>query len=512
VLVQGDKVVVLSPAAIATTLDADGARDGLPFMPEMLRACGRTFTVTARAERVCVRGLAPGESSLRQLEGCVVLEDLRCDGAAHEACQLGCMLLWKEAWLAPAGAAAAVESPGASGAGPTLRTRRDGPTSALVCQATELVRATRPGPSPWSPLPYLRLLWHRTVTPRRLSAVLAGMLLHRVRRTARSRRPARGGVPDPAPELGLRPGEWVQVRSAGEIQGTLDAAGCHRGLAFSADMAVHCGQILRVAAPVERLVQEESGRLRAVRGTVTLEGADCRRHLGCARQMPFLWREAWLRRASAPGEAVEAQDPARPRARRGYLVTKRVIDVAFSAAGLLLLSPVLLGIALAVRLTSGRPILFRQERIGLHGRPFELLKFRSMKDGPGPIVTAAGDPRVTRLGRVLRRTKLDELPQLWNVVRGDMSLVGPRPEVARYVRMFPAEYRRILTVRPGITDFAALAFRDEEAVLARAPSPEAAYAEEVLPAKLALYGRYLDDMSVRTDLLLLLRTLATVLR
>lgn len=514
VLVKGDEVVVLSPTAIAATLDADGAREGLPFMPEMLAACGRTFTVAMRAERVCARGLAPGESALRRLEGCVVLEGLRCDGSAHDGCQLGCMLLWKEAWLAPAGSAAT--SAGAPDAGPAapppLRTRRGASPSPLVCQATELLRATRPGPSRWSPLPYLRLVRLGTVSAPRLASMLARTLAFRVQRAAHARRARRAGGTVPAPALGLRQGEWVQVRSAAEIQATLDAAGRLRGLAFSADMTVHCGRTLRVGAPVERLVQEESGQLRAVRDTVTLEGADCRRHLGCARQMPFLWREAWLRRVPVARGAEEAIDPARPGARRAYLAVKRAADVVASAAGLALLAPLFLGLALAVRLSVGRPVLFRQERLGRAGRPFVLLKFRSMRSGPGPEVTAAGDPRITRLGRWLRRTKLDELPQLWNVLRGDMSLVGPRPEVARYAHMFPADYQRILTVRPGITDFAALAFRDEEALLARAPSPEAAYAEVVLPAKIALYQRYLREMSLRTDLLLVLRTLAAVLR
>ena len=202
-----------------------------------------------------------------------------------------------------------------------------------------------------------------------------------------------------------------------------------------------------------------------------------------------------------------------PPARLAYFATKRVIDVAAAGAGLGLLWPVLAAAAVAVKLSSPGPVLFRQERIGRYGRPFRILKFRSMRAGAnGPAVTASGDERVTPVGRLLRRYKLDELPQLWNVLVGEMSLVGPRPEVPRYVDRFPADYERILAIRPGITDRAALEYRDEESVLAGAADPEAAYVDVVLPAKIALYHRYLDEMSLRTDLALVLRTLAVLPR
>lgn len=199
--------------------------------------------------------------------------------------------------------------------------------------------------------------------------------------------------------------------------------------------------------------------------------------------------------------------------RTGYRVAKRATDVAIAAAGLLLLGPLLAVVALGVRLSSPGPVLFRQLRVGRGGRLFRILKFRSMRDGAtGAAVTARGDARVTPVGRVLRRWKLDELPQLWNVLVGDMSLVGPRPEVPRYVDRFPGDYARILRVRPGITDFAAVEYRDEESVLAAASDREAAYVDVVLPAKIALYHRYLDEMSMATDLALIFRTLAVVLR
>jgi lipopolysaccharide/colanic/teichoic acid biosynthesis glycosyltransferase len=199
--------------------------------------------------------------------------------------------------------------------------------------------------------------------------------------------------------------------------------------------------------------------------------------------------------------------------RLAYRAAKRGLDVVASGVGLVALAPVLAGAAIAVKLSSPGPALFRQVRVGRAGRPFRILKFRSMRvGGSGPQVTAGNDDRITPVGRVLRRYKLDELPQLWNVLVGDMSLVGPRPEVQRYVDRFPADYERILSVRPGITDHAALEYRDEESVLAAAADPEAAYVETVLPAKIQLYHQYLDERSVRTDVTLVLRTLAKLLR
>lgn len=195
-----------------------------------------------------------------------------------------------------------------------------------------------------------------------------------------------------------------------------------------------------------------------------------------------------------------------------YPVAKRALDVVASGAGLLALSPVLAACAIAVRLSSDGPVLFRHQRVGRFRKPFELLKFRTMVERPGAQVTAAGDPRITRVGRVLRKYKLDELPQLVNVLRGDMSLVGPRPEVSRYVARFEREYDRILEVRPGITDFAAIEYRDEEKVLARSPDPELTYVEEVLPAKIRLYERYLAERSLSTDVSLIVRTLGAILR
>ena len=173
--------------------------------------------------------------------------------------------------------------------------------------------------------------------------------------------------------------------------------------------------------------------------------------------------------------------------------------------------PALLVIAVLVWLDSGRPILFAQQRVGKNFKRFLIYKFRSMRSGcSGASVTAAGDRRITRVGAVLRATKLDELPQFWNVLRGDMSLVGPRPEVPQYVALYREHYVRILSVRPGITDFASLAYRREEAILAGQPDPESYYREVVLPEKLKLAESYLARQSLATDAIILFRTFLAV--
>ncbi len=192
------------------------------------------------------------------------------------------------------------------------------------------------------------------------------------------------------------------------------------------------------------------------------------------------------------------------------MLLKRCIDIALSSLALMLLSPILAAIAGAVWLESGRPVLFRQERVGLRFRRFRILKFRTMRAAGGPSVTIGGDHRVTRLGRFLRLIKLDELPQLWNVLRGDMSLVGPRPEVPEYVHLFRERYRAVLAVRPGITDLASIHFRDEEGVLASSADPLREYTERVLPAKLDLAERYLSTHTVCGDIAILFRTAAAI--
>lgn len=195
-------------------------------------------------------------------------------------------------------------------------------------------------------------------------------------------------------------------------------------------------------------------------------------------------------------------------------MAKRLFDLLGAALGLALLAPLLLAIALWVRLDSRGPVLFRQERVGRFGKPFQIHKFRTMAvDAParGLQITVGADPRITRAGRVLRAAKLDELPQLWDVLRGAMSLVGPRPEVPRYVALYPQELRQIvLSVRPGITDLASLQYRDEAALLAGAADPERVYVEQIMPAKLALAARQVREASLAGDLRLIIATLAAL--
>lgn len=190
---------------------------------------------------------------------------------------------------------------------------------------------------------------------------------------------------------------------------------------------------------------------------------------------------------------------------------KRLLDIAVSVAVLTIGIPALALIAGLVWMDSGRPILFSQSRVGRGFQRFRIWKFRSMRTGnQGPSLTVAGDHRVTRVGAFLRATKLDELPQFWNVLRGDMSLVGPRPEVPEYVELFREQYARILTIRPGVTDLASLAFRREEAILAAQPDPERHYREVVLPAKLKLAESYIAKQSLSTDAIILFRTFLAV--
>lgn len=192
-------------------------------------------------------------------------------------------------------------------------------------------------------------------------------------------------------------------------------------------------------------------------------------------------------------------------------MAKRLFDLLLASLGLALLSPVMLAIALAIKFDSPGPVLYRQQRVGRHGVPFRIRKFRTMahdERGDGPQLTVGADARVTRVGAVLRRRKLDELPQLIDVLQGTMSLVGPRPEVPRYVALYPLELRaKVLSVRPGITDLASITFRNESELLARAADPEREYLQVVMPRKLALAASYADAPSLGTDLKILWRTL-----
>lgn len=193
---------------------------------------------------------------------------------------------------------------------------------------------------------------------------------------------------------------------------------------------------------------------------------------------------------------------------------KRVFDAIASALLVLIGLPLLGIVALLIKLDSAGPVFFRQERMGREGRPFFIYKFRTMvHDAPlrgGPI-TFGDDPRITRVGRFLRKAKIDELPQLVNVLKGEMSLVGPRPEVRKYVELFQKDYAEILQVRPGMTDLASLKYRDEAAMLGQSQNPDDEYINRILPEKIRLAKEYLDRSSLAFDLSLLAKTMLSLI-
>ncbi len=185
-------------------------------------------------------------------------------------------------------------------------------------------------------------------------------------------------------------------------------------------------------------------------------------------------------------------------------ILKRSFDIVVSAVGLVLLAFPFAVIALAIKLSSTGPVFYRQQRIGRGEQPFCLYKFRTMGvSGDGPLITVEGDPRITRVGRALRRWKLDELPQLWNVLRGDMSIIGPRPEVERLVRYYTLEQRRILEQTPGLAGLSQLVYPHEADVLQGYPNPEEVYRQHLMPKKLTVDLEYERSRTFRSDLLLL---------
>jgi lipopolysaccharide/colanic/teichoic acid biosynthesis glycosyltransferase len=193
---------------------------------------------------------------------------------------------------------------------------------------------------------------------------------------------------------------------------------------------------------------------------------------------------------------------------------KRAIDVTLSLVGLIVFFPLLLAVAARIKLEDGGPVFYRGVRVGRHGEPFRIFKFRTMvvnAEQLGGASTANDDPRVTKTGRFLRKYKLDELPQLINVIKGEMSVVGPRPEVPHYVEMLTREEKAILSVRPGITDWATLWNPDEGAVLAGSPDPERLYMEKIRPEKIRLQLQYVRRQSIWVDMTIIFQTLATLI-
>lgn len=192
---------------------------------------------------------------------------------------------------------------------------------------------------------------------------------------------------------------------------------------------------------------------------------------------------------------------------------KRFFDIVFSFLGLLLLSPLFIVLAVWIKCDSRGPVFYRQVRVGRHNRDFRIFKFRSMRVGSdkGSLVTIGGrDPRITRSGYFIRKLKIDELPQLINVLTGDMSFVGPRPEVRKYVDMYTPEQLHVLDVRPGITDLASILYRNENDLLATADDPERFYIETVMPDKLRINLQYVQNHSLWGDIKLIFKTLSVV--
>ena len=193
---------------------------------------------------------------------------------------------------------------------------------------------------------------------------------------------------------------------------------------------------------------------------------------------------------------------------------RRLLDILVAGSGLIVLSPLFVFVAVAIKVNSPGPVFYRAQRVGKDGDLFRLFKFRSMKAGAdrkGPGITVSGDNRITSVGRILRRTKIDELPQLLNVLWGEMSLVGPRPEDPRYVAQYTAEQRQVLRVRPGITSAASLVYRHEEQMLA-GKDWETTYRTEVLPAKLAIDLDYLAHRTLFSDMRLVFNTVLAMFR
>ena len=201
--------------------------------------------------------------------------------------------------------------------------------------------------------------------------------------------------------------------------------------------------------------------------------------------------------------------------RKPQLIAERAMDIVLSACALAVLWPLLLLIALAIWIDDPGPVFYRQVRVGRNGKTFRIFKFRSMvmdADKKGLAITVGRDSRITRVGAVLRKTKLDELAQLLNVFLGQMSFVGPRPEVPKYVELYTPYQRQVLLVRPGITDYASIAYRNENDLLAGAPNPEAMYIEKIMPDKIELNMKYLREISPLADIRLILKTIVAVIK
>lgn len=196
------------------------------------------------------------------------------------------------------------------------------------------------------------------------------------------------------------------------------------------------------------------------------------------------------------------------------LFIKRAFDIIASFCGLIILSPMLIIVSLAIKIDSKGPVFFKQKRVGKNNKIFEIYKFRTMvtdAEKLGKQITVGNDSRITRVGKFIRKCKLDELPQLINVLKGEMSLVGPRPEVPRYVELYNAYQNQILLVQPGITDYASIEFRNENEILGKSKNPEKTYIEEIMPTKIDLNVRYIKNIGLQEDIKLIFITIFKVI-
>ncbi|MEJ0099045.1 MAG: hypothetical protein WDO12_04605 [Pseudomonadota bacterium] len=302
-LKSGDVVEIRRLSEIEATLDSAGNLEGVPFMPEMQPYCGRVFRVHKRADKVCVE--TPYFLHYRRLKDTVMLEEIRCDGSAHDGCQRLCLVFWKEAWLKPA-AAGAVPEPAIDWTRKSLRSELTpvDEEKTYFCQSTALLGATE-FLRLWDPRQYLRDLRSGAIGLFDLLKVLLIIVVNHVRR-ARGRyewNAFLGKSPKtPSVTLGLQQGDEVRVKGAQEVIATLDPQGRNRGLYFGVEMNRHCGTTLQVITPVDRMILETSGKMKALKNTVLLKGTECSGicNHGCARAGHPLWREAWLERTQPP--------------------------------------------------------------------------------------------------------------------------------------------------------------------------------------------------------------------
>lgn len=303
-LLAGDLVTVRAFREIAATLDATGALEGLPFLPEMMKYCGLTFRSLRPVNKLIQEGVG---SSMRRIKDVVLLDGPSCDGRAHGDCQRACFPLWKTAWLRPAGDRLEIDpyapdQPFDAAPDVSLANLSTGRT----CQVTELMRATSPLPI-WDPRRYYWDLVSGTYEPLEYLTYLLGGIY---RKTLKRIVTKFAGKTDPSPvalpsePLGLEPGDWVEVKSAEGIRLTLDPFGKARGLYFMPNMWKYCGRKLRVLQPIERMMSEKTGELRSLEQTVLLERATCtgKDQGGCQRVCYIFWKEAWLKRVAEPGE------------------------------------------------------------------------------------------------------------------------------------------------------------------------------------------------------------------